>query len=116
MLITKLVPSKMWEGMKNNDYLYFESLDIEGFVHCSTVQQVRKVANKHYKKVENLLVLLIDTNKLIPNVVWEDIKHRGEIYPHIYDKINTSSIIGVFKLDVNENGDYKYSDALKNYL
>ena len=81
-----------------------DSLELEGFIHASPKEQLTRVANKHYKNVENLLVLVVDCSKVTPQVKWEPA--AGSFYPHIYGSLNTDAIIKNIKIPKSADGSY----------
>ena len=82
------------------------SLETEGFIHCSTLHQLMKVANEYYQNVNDVLVLVIETEKLISEVRWELPRNPDGspaeavhlLYPHIYGVINTDSVTEVVSM------------------
>lgn len=69
------------------------SLTEEGFVHCSTVDQILIPANERFVGRDDLLVLVIDTERLGANVVYEDCYDSGTAFPHIYGPIELSAVV-----------------------
>ena len=51
------------EALKTN-VLTRDSLQSEGFIHASPKNQLTRVANKHYKDVSELLVLVVELKKV----------------------------------------------------
>ena len=63
----------------------------EGFVHCSTDEQVVRVANHLFAGRQDLVLLHIDPSGLTALVVWEDSEGSGEDFPHVYGAIETAA-------------------------
>ncbi len=90
------------------------SLDSEGFIHCSTWQQVLPVAKLFYRGRGDLLLLRIDESRLDAPLVWEapahpDPEKAGEfdetdLFPHIYGVINLDAVVAVASLRESQNG------------
>ena len=116
MIIAEVMIKSEWEKVKDQISFDTPSLKEEGFIHCSNINQVCRVADKHYSGVSELLVLCIDTEKLFSEVVLEDLKNTGEDYPHIYGEINTSSIIKVFQLITNNNNQFELTNEIKEFF
>ncbi len=71
------------------------SLAEEGFIHCSEDEaQALRVAGRLYPGVSGLQLLDVDTGRLRAEVRREP-SRSGEIYPHIYGRINLDSVIRV---------------------
>lgn len=69
------------------------SLDDEGFIHCSTWEQVPEVARRHFRGHTDLVLLNIDPDLIEGSVVYEDLYDTGEEYPHVYGPIPASAIV-----------------------
>lgn len=107
MTITHIVESEKWEKANELGYYEHESLSKEGFIHCSSPQQVLKIANSLYKGQENLLLLLIDERKVKPEIKWEDLYDLKELYPHIYGVLNMDSVINIYEFKPRADGTFQ---------
>ena len=92
MLIYHIVLPETWEQVNDREFYEAESLETEGFIHCSFRDQLDQVLERYYSGVEKVLVLEIDTEKLISKLVVEP-STDDEDYPHIYGKINREAIV-----------------------
>ena len=113
-MIYHITSRRAWrEAQQRGDY-QVESLETEGFIHCSTDKQVLPVAEKYYPGQRGLLVLMIDPSLLSPDLKWEPPSGgspppgvpEGEPFPHIYGSINLDAIVKVFDLEANPDGKY----------
>lgn len=69
------------------------SIEDEGFIHCSTSEQLRKVAHELFGDRNDLIVLTIDPDALDDEtLVYEDLYELGERFPHIYGPLPTSAV------------------------
>jgi uncharacterized protein (DUF952 family) len=94
MSIYHIVTPESWEDQKDLASYEHASLEAEGFIHCSYTEQIDGVLERYYKGVEKVLILTVDPALLTSKLV-EEPSTGGEIYPHIYGKINRESIIEV---------------------
>ena len=91
------------------------SLESEGFIHCSTEEQVVPVAQKFYQGQGSLL-LVIEPDRLTSDLKWEPPAGgapppgvpEGDLFPHIYGPINLDAVIRVFDLQSQPDGRYKF--------
>ena len=123
-IILHMTPRSDWEAAQKAGYHTAESLQTQGFIHCSTAAQVVKVANKHYRSANADLVLLcIDTDKLaspwkfeppINPKTGEYEATADEEYPHIYGTINLDSVVQVVDFPANADGLFSLPDEIKN--
>ncbi|HQU82019.1 MAG TPA: DUF952 domain-containing protein [Pyrinomonadaceae bacterium] len=100
MLIYHIVLPEVWENFKEKEEYEAESLNSEGFIHCSFAEQLDGVLQRYYKDAENVLILTLDTEKLTSKLINEP-STNNEIYPHIYGKINKSAIVEINERIVN---------------
>lgn len=66
------------------------SLDTEGFIHCSRLDQVAAAANQFFSGAEDLVVLWIDPEEIKAELRWDPV--GGEVYPHIYGPLNLEAV------------------------
>ena len=101
------------EAQKRGDYRA-DSLESEGFIHCSTEAQLLPVAENFYKGQPGLLLLKIDPARLTSELRWEPPSGgtppgvpEGDLFPHIYGPINLDAIVKVYDLESDPDGSYK---------
>ena len=61
-LLFHLTTEELFNQSKQNTKYIPQSLDEEGFIHCSTGSQVEATANRHFSGEEQVLLLV----KLVP--------------------------------------------------
>ena len=91
MLIYHIVLSEVWAAFDTDLYRH-ASLETEGFIHCSFADQLDAVIGRYYKGQPEVVVLEIDTERLMSRVLNEP-STGSEIYPHIYGPINRDAIV-----------------------
>src|SRR5581483_6340247 len=67
----------------------------EGFIHCSTADQVAGVANLFYNGATDLVLLVIDPAKVGSKIQYDDVPGQPKPYPHIYSPLNTDAVVEV---------------------
>jgi uncharacterized protein (DUF952 family) len=90
-----------------------ESLEKFGFIHCSDLDTYYLVAPNFKEDLNDRLVLLIDTEKVIPEIKWED--GGGIDFPHIYGLLNEDAIVGVYNHIWNKERVWLPNEELKEY-
>jgi diamine N-acetyltransferase len=63
------------------------SLAAEGFIHFSTPRQVLRVAEERFRGVDDLLLLIVDDDRLHAPLKYED----G--FPHLYGPLNLDAVL-----------------------
>jgi uncharacterized protein (DUF952 family) len=70
------------------------TLDEEGFIHASRVDQWAGVRERFYTGVTEPLVLLtIDRSRLLAEVRDEAVPGLDETFPHVYGPINVDAVV-----------------------
>ena len=92
MIIYHIVLPEVWEKFKDQPFYEHESLEQEGFIHCSYRNQLDGVLERYYKDEKRVLIQHIRTARLISDIIAER-STRAEVYPHIYGKINQTAIV-----------------------
>lgn len=66
----------------------------EGFVHCSTAEQLPRVARAIFGDRNDLILLTIDPEALNDEtLVYEDSSGTGEGFPHVYGPLPVSAVL-----------------------
>lgn len=105
-MILHIIEVDAWLKAKDEGIYSPTSLEDEGFIHCSTKDQVVEVANLIYKGQGNLLLLTIDSTKVTVKIVYEDLYETGKLYPHIYGSLNVDAVINAVPLLPNSEGEF----------
>ena len=92
-MIYHITTSIEYAKFDDKDYYEAVSLHTEGFIHCSTLNQIKATAERYYSKTPEILVLGIDEQQLTSDLEYELAATMGEEFPHIYGRINKSAII-----------------------
>jgi uncharacterized protein (DUF952 family) len=65
----------------------------EGFIHAATAGQVPLVAGAYYRGVPDLVLLVIDTERVRPELRYEQVPGQPDPYPHIYGPLNLDAVV-----------------------
>lgn len=115
MYIIHSLKEDIWNIYKNQKYYGEYSIDKFGFIHCSEISTYRWVAPNFANEADNLVLLVIDTNKLENKVIWEDLRNCGVAYPHIYGLLNTDAVVEVVPHLWSEDKEWIVNDELVKY-
>ena len=99
-----------WLEAKHKGFYSCESLKNEGFIHCSTQQQIIPVANRFYKGAKNLVLLQLDEEKVNQKIKYENLESGEELFPHIYGPINPDAVINVIEFIPGKDGLFELPD------
>ena len=103
MFIYHIALPEVWEHYKDRPSYQPESLSTEGFIHCSYPAQLEGVLKRYFSNVDKVLILKIDTDKLLAKLVKEP-STNNEIYPHIYGRLNHNAVVEVQERVLREAG------------
>jgi uncharacterized protein (DUF952 family) len=76
----------------------------QGFIHCSLRHQVRGVAQAFFAGVDDLLLLVIDADRLGVPVRFESPGPGAEEYPHIYGPLPVDAVTAVVPIGRDATG------------
>ncbi|MFC2063735.1 DUF952 domain-containing protein [Chloroflexota bacterium] len=108
-MIYHICTQKDWEDSQGEEVYRAESLKSEGFIHCSTFNQVERVLNTFYRGQKDLVLLAIDPTHLVSKVKWEPgLDKPDELFPHIFGSINLDAISTVIKIEQYQKGNFDY--------
>jgi uncharacterized protein (DUF952 family) len=80
-----------------------------GFIHSSTAAQVVAVANAYYKGAGDLLLLVIDTDRVGAEIRWDDVPGSEAPFPHIYGPLNTDAVVEIRPFEPGPDGEFTFS-------
>ena len=93
----------LWEQAKSNGMYCGDTLESEGFIHCSTRSQIIGVANRLFRSQEDLILLCIDLSKVKPEIRYEVVEGE-ERFPHIYGALNIDAVSEIIDFEAGEDG------------
>ncbi len=97
-LIYHITTQSQWAAALAKGFYEADTLASEGFIHCSTEDQVEGVLERYYKNKKDLLRLTIQTDRLISPLLFELSPSINQEFPHIYGSINLAAVVMVTKI------------------
>ncbi|MDJ0799760.1 MAG: DUF952 domain-containing protein [Calothrix sp. MO_167.B12] len=113
-IILHITQKQQWEQAELSGVYRGDTLDTEGFIHCSTLRQIIPVANRFFLNQQGLVVLFIDSDHVQAEIRYEEAE-KGEHFPHIYGALNTSAVLKVFDFPPGKDGSFQLSSEIQNY-
>jgi len=110
-MIFHIATEQQWADTKGQGEYRHKSLETEGFIHCSSRDQLIKTANRYFIDFNSILILHIDEEKLTSRLIHES-STGGELFPHIYGSINLDAISKIVKEYRNKDGLYYLTNTL----
>ena len=103
-IIFHIADRARWEqGLASGSYQP-EMYASEGFIHCSTAEQIIPVANLRFRGQLNLVLLAIDTTRIKHEIRYENLEGGLQLFPHIYGELDPSAVVHVSELVPDVDG------------
>lgn len=113
-MIIHIVKKEEWaHAIKQGQYTP-KSLKSDGFIHCSTINQVIDVANALYRDDHHLILVCIDSEKVSSEIIYEDLYQSGQLYPHIYGPLNLDAVLKDIDFMQDDQGNFILPSEIKN--
>ena len=112
-LIFHITSTPQWEQAQLAGIYQGDTLATEGFIHCSTLQQVAPVANRYFLGQANLLLLCINSEQVQAEIKYEALV-GDEAYPHIYGPLNLDAVTQVVSWAAQPDGSFELPAAIAN--
>lgn len=100
MYIIHIMKASVWETEQHKPFIGQICIDVEGFIHCSTLESFRPVSERFADRIEPFVLLVIDTDKLTCPLKWEN----EPAYPHLYGALNRNAVVNVLPYRKDKNG------------
>jgi uncharacterized protein (DUF952 family) len=102
----KICSKSEWNNLKKKGKFKGTKKDIlDGYIHLSKKNQVKKTLIKHFLNKNNLFLLKIEASK-ISNLIWEK-SAEGILFPHLYSFLSLKYIKNCHIIKLNKNGFHK---------
>lgn len=103
--ILHICPRRDWERATQEGEYAAASLASEGFIHCSTPDQVVKTANRFYRGRQGLVLLVIDAHRVTADIRYE--AADANLFPHVYGPINLKAVTRTQELVPDADGAFQ---------
>jgi uncharacterized protein (DUF952 family)/(2Fe-2S) ferredoxin len=103
--ILHITHKQEWENAKNLGTYCSNTLESEGFIHCSTLAQVIGSANRFFKGQKDLVILKIDADLVKPEIRYEGAESNN-LFPHIYGGLNIDAVVQSIDLESHPDGSF----------
>lgn len=92
-VLYKIIDAMTWKQAEVDGVFHGAAIDLkDGYIHLSTVAQVKETARLHFAGVSNLLLVAIDESVLAKHLKWEA-SRGGQMFPHFYGMIDPRQIL-----------------------
>jgi uncharacterized protein (DUF952 family) len=109
-LILHLCPRDVWAAAQAAGGSYEgDTLASQGYIHCSTEEQVRLPATLRFRGRTDLLLLEIDESRLPVPITWEQgdpPAADGRLFPHLYSALPVDAVVAVHDYQPDSDGSF----------
>lgn len=105
-LLFHITTREKWKQHLRNGIYEPESLETEGYIHCSTGNQLQDTANRLFGDKNEILLLVIDASMIREDIKYEKDEETGEEYPHIYTSLNSNAVVDKIDIQAEDNGSF----------
>jgi uncharacterized protein (DUF952 family) len=110
-IIFHITKRTSWDEARASGTYRPEMFPVDGFIHCSTLEQVIQVAHARFRGQTGLVLLSIDTNKASAEIVYENLEGGQQLFPHIYGALNIDAVIDVATFEPGADGCFIFPDV-----
>lgn len=83
------------------------------YIHANTSEQIIPMLNRHYTDYDDILILLVDLDKVTSEVKFEASSGPTPgLFPHIYGPLNIDAVYGTFSPSKDSSGNFMESEEL----
>ncbi len=112
MFIYHIAAAADWERARRDGQYTMSTRGLtlaeQGFIHAATAAQVALVANAFYQGEPDLLLLVIDTALIGPEIRYEHVPGQDLPYPHIYGPLNVSAVVEARPFAPGPDGQFSF--------
>jgi uncharacterized protein (DUF952 family) len=109
-IIYKICPELLWQEAEKAGIFAGAPVDMQdGYLHFSTVQQVRETAARHFAGQNDLLLIAVDASSLGAALRYEP-SRGGDLFPHLHASLPLSSVLWVKPLPLGADGHHVFPD------
>jgi uncharacterized protein (DUF952 family) len=113
-LIYHIAAGPIWaQAQRDGEYTMStrdKTLAQEGFIHCSDASQVAGVANLFYPGERDLLLLVIDPERVTSRVQYDPVADQR--FPHIYGPLNVDAVLEARPFAAGPDGTFRFTETL----
>jgi uncharacterized protein (DUF952 family) len=109
----RIVSAPDWQVAQEQRAFYGSADDRrDGFIHLSSLDQVRETAARHYAGRDDLLLLYLRSDALTdpPNALRWEVSRGGAMFPHWYAPLPIKLVHRVERLALGASGQHIFPD------
>lgn len=112
-LIYHITTKDEWQQARLIQAYMADSLNTQGFIHCSTREQILGTANSYFKGKNDLVILCIEADRVQAPIKYEHPEGDPRTFPHIYGPLNIKAVLFAVDFPPEADGSFRLPDELK---
>jgi len=112
-MIFHITTDEAWQKALEGNSYRGDTLQTDGFIHCSRSEQILNTANTFFAGKTGLVLLCIDESRVRNEIRYEDCYHAGETFPHIYGPLNLDAVTQTAAFPPDADGTFSFPEILK---
>jgi len=109
-LIYKVTSQSEWKTAQSEGVFAGAPIDFQdGYIHFSTESQVRETVEKHFQGKTELLLLIVEIDRLGHEIKWEE-SRGGQLFPHLYAPLAIEAVVEVIELPIGKDGRFAFPE------
>ncbi len=113
-LIYKIATTAQWQAAQASGAFAGAPIDLaDGFIHFSTAAQTVETASKHFRGLDDLLLLAVDADALGAALRYEA-SRGGDLFPHLYDSLPLSAVRSAAPIPMLADGTHDFTGLLSS--
>jgi uncharacterized protein (DUF952 family) len=110
--IYHITTKEEWQQARLIQAYMADSLSSQGFIHCSTREQILGTANSYFKGKKNLVILCIEADRVKSPIKYEHPEGDPRSFPHIYGPLNIKAVLYAVDFPPEADGNFKLPKEL----
>jgi uncharacterized protein (DUF952 family) len=106
-IVYKVMSAAELSRMQRDGVFHGSPADIaDGYIHLSCGSQLATTVDRHFRGIDDLMVVAVDLSQLGDSVRWEP-SRGGQLFPHIYGLLPIGAVVWVAALERTADGGVK---------
>ncbi|MFI6072841.1 DUF952 domain-containing protein [Actinoplanes sp. NPDC051343] len=108
-MILHICPREAWAAAQAVGTYEGDTLASQGYIHCSTPEQVHLPATLLFRGRTDLLLLEIDESRLPVAITWEQgdpPTPDGRLFPHLYSALPVDAVVATYDYPPEADGSF----------
>ena len=104
-IVYKILSGEEWRTAQRAGVFQGSAVDErDGYIHLSSVAQVRETAARHFAGQRDLVLLSVDGARCPPGSLRWEVSRGGQLFPHLYVPLSVQWVLAADPLPSGPDG------------